>query len=357
MRFMKLLTPNASSLAVAAGIAGLLGVISPNVVRAQLFVVDNPGGRIAAYDPVSGAVLNTNLIGGLSSPNQLATDGNGNLFIANYASGTIGKYTLSGAPVNTSLITGLHSSGIAVDQSGNLYVANYLAGTISKYSTSGTLINASLITGLNSPYRLAVEGTDLYVSDAGNSRIGKYTTSGGTVNPALISGIHSGGLALDGQGHLYASDYLAGTVGVFTTSGTTNNASLITGLANPNGPYGIALDGSGSLYVADYYHFAVGKYTTSGATNNASFIPGFRFALDVLVVVPEPGVSLLAALGFTLFLLRGKKNPRIDYGMRPGITNGGVTNVRLGERESVGLPSSTFHHLPGPSVHLPRRGS
>src|ERR1035437_8348601 len=101
------------------------------VGQAQIFVVSNPGQNVSAYDLNSGATLSVPLIGtGLSSPNQIAMDGNGFLYVAKYANGTIGKYTTSGITVNASLLSGLAGPvGVAADGGGNLFVADYNNGT------------------------------------------------------------------------------------------------------------------------------------------------------------------------------------------------------------------------------------
>jgi hypothetical protein len=114
------------------------------------------------------------------------------IFVANWLSGTIGEYTLSGATVNAALISGLSEPiGLALDGKGNLFVANVSSGTIGEYTTSGLTVNASLISGLNGPAGIALDGKgNLFVADQFNNRIGEYTTSGATVNASLISGLH-----------------------------------------------------------------------------------------------------------------------------------------------------------------------
>jgi hypothetical protein len=77
-----------------------------------------------------------------------------------------------------------------------LFIADIRAGTIGKYTTSGATVNASLISGLHSPRSVVVSGTDLFVVNGphgvpGNGTIGQYTTSGVTVNASLISGLNS----------------------------------------------------------------------------------------------------------------------------------------------------------------------
>jgi hypothetical protein len=68
----------------------------------------------------------------------------------------MGEYTLSGATVNATLISGLSTTlGIAVFGS-DLFVTNLSAGTVAEYTTSGATVNAALISGLNDPAGIAI---------------------------------------------------------------------------------------------------------------------------------------------------------------------------------------------------------
>ena len=217
------------------------------------------------------------------------------IFLANWLSGTIGEYTLSGATVNAALISGLSEPiGLALDGKGNLFVVNRWSGTIGEYTTSGLTVNASLISGLNGPVGIALDGKgNLFVADQFNDRIGEYTTSGATVNASLISGELPHSLVLDGSGNIFVTfGSWEISVGEYTTSGLTVNASLISGLG---GPEGIALDGKGNLFVADQFNDRIGEYTTSGAIVNASLISGLHVPEDILVFVPEPPTTTCSA--------------------------------------------------------------
>ncbi|MFL6450874.1 MAG: hypothetical protein ACJ746_24815, partial [Bryobacteraceae bacterium] len=72
--------------------------------------------------------------------------------------------------------------GIAVSGS-DLFVSNFAIGTIGEYTTVGDTVNPALISGLIGPVGIAVSGSDLFVSKFYNGTIGEYTTAGDTVNP------------------------------------------------------------------------------------------------------------------------------------------------------------------------------
>lgn len=159
------------------------------------------------------------------------------IFVVNSGSGRIGEYTTSGAPIHTSLITGLNNPAGLVVSGGDIFVANAVsAGTIGEYTTAGATVNASLITGLNYPLGLAISGGDIYVANGHGTTIGEYTTSGATVNASLITGLDDPyALAVSGGDIFVANTYPSGEICEYTTSGATVNAALITGLDYPWG--------------------------------------------------------------------------------------------------------------------------
>ncbi|MEO6847421.1 MAG: SBBP repeat-containing protein, partial [Chthoniobacterales bacterium] len=129
---------------------------------------------------------------GLNDPRGIAVDGSGNVYVANYGSGTIGKYTANLVLVSSSFVTGLSNpEGLAIDASGNIYVSSLSGNTISKYDSSGSLIVGFSITGLDAPSTIALDGTgNLFVSNSGSGVVGKYNTAtGATINASFITGI------------------------------------------------------------------------------------------------------------------------------------------------------------------------
>ncbi|MEO6847808.1 MAG: PEP-CTERM sorting domain-containing protein [Chthoniobacterales bacterium] len=139
--------------------------------------------------------LNNNHGGGTSGtvgyPDGLAIDTAGNVYVANYTLGTIGKWTPGSSTYNGSFITGIGTSnvgGITLDATGNIYVS-FLNGSIHKYDSSG--LNGSVFaTGMNHPYQLATDGTYLYSANSGSNSVGRYLLSNGSIGTnTFITGL------------------------------------------------------------------------------------------------------------------------------------------------------------------------
>jgi hypothetical protein len=254
----------------------------------QLFVSNyangNAGtGSIGAYT-TSGAPINPALISGLTALTGLAISGD-KLFVASGQG--IGEYTLSGTPVNPSLISGLFGPQSMTISGPDLYVVTARelieAQKIEKYTTSGATVNADLIpTTTGSIQDIAVSGDKLFVATPNN--LMEFTTSGVLVNPSLISGFDffPSALAVSSDKLFVAdsgNDLGEGTIGEYTLAGTPVNPTLISGLTFP---FDIAVSGN-DLFVLSSVTGTIGEYTTTGATVNASLITGLSAPRSIVI--------------------------------------------------------------------------
>jgi hypothetical protein len=62
--------------------------------------------------------------------------------------------------------------------------------TIGEYTIAGATVNASLISGLGGPQGIAISGGDLFVTNGFGNTIGENTIAGATVNASLITGLN-----------------------------------------------------------------------------------------------------------------------------------------------------------------------
>ena len=107
----------------------------------------------------------------------------------NNSSSTVGEYSLSGATINSQLISGLqHPRGVAA-YGGNIYVGNILTGTIGQYdATTGAAVNPSFITTGPNLLAFVISGGDVFAYNG--TSVSEYdATTGSVIAPSLISGL------------------------------------------------------------------------------------------------------------------------------------------------------------------------
>lgn len=226
----------------ASLISGLSDPFDLTISGGDIFVDNYRNGTVGEYT-IAGAPVNASLISGLNAPWGLAVipdlvnSGDSDVFVVNNA-GYVDEYTVSGGAViasHPSLISGLNEpTGIAIS-GGDIFVAEQGSASIAEYTLSGGPVNTSLISSLYDPMNLAIT-SDIFIANYGSGNIGEYTTSGAPVNTSLIyyGSDNPEGLAITG-GDVFVTGNASGTVGEYTTSGGTITSSLILGLSNPTG--------------------------------------------------------------------------------------------------------------------------
>ena len=249
----------------------------------------------------------------VSGPSGLALDGAGNLFFVDSPNHCVRRVDAISGVVTTVAGTPQHSgytgdngpalsatlnspNGLAIDASGNLYIGDTGNNVVREVLATNNYIKTSAGTGvasyngdnksattatLNSPWGLAV-GLDgsVYVADLNNHRIRKINASGiistvagtgtegfsGDKGPATAAAVNApAGVAVDPANNLYISDsgnyrvrkVYANTGTIVTYVGTGDSGSKGDGGialdASLYTPYGLHLDQYGNLYIAEFF--------------------------------------------------------------------------------------------------------
>jgi uncharacterized protein (TIGR03437 family) len=308
----------------------------------------------------------------INFPTGVAVDSSGNVYIADSLSRRIRKLT-SGGTISTVAGNGNYSysgdsgqaasaqlntpQAVAVDSSGNLYIADTANNVVRKVTTAGVISTiagngtagfggdgaAATSAQLHSPQGIAVDsGGNIYVSDTQNARVRKI--SGGIINTVAGSGTAGfggdggaatsaqlnipAGLALDGAGNLYIADFsnnrvrkVASSSGTITTlagngfEGYSGDGGAAAG-AQLTTPVGVATDSSGNVYIADTGNNAVRTVNSSGIISTVAGNGLAGYAGDggeaVLAMVGSPTGVAVDASG-NLYISDGSLRVRKVY--------------------------------------------
>jgi serine/threonine-protein kinase len=241
-----------------------------------------------------GVVDSTGVTGVFNRPAGVAIDAAGNVYVADGGNnmirminpaGTISILAGTGASgaVNGAAATATFNSpqGIALDAAGNVYVADNGNNQVRKISkagmvtvmagsdTSGSANGSDTSARFNEPTALTLDAAgNVYVADYGNNLIRKITPAGlvttfagsgaagaanGTGPAASFNG--PAGIAIDVAGNIYVADYSNNLIRKITPAGAVTSISN----AALNRPYGVAVDAAGNIYVANYGNSTIQK--------------------------------------------------------------------------------------------------
>lgn len=217
----------------------------------------------------------------LASPDGVATDAAGDVYVADTGANRVVKLTPGGRLAGQYGAPGVLAgpTGVAVDAQGDVYVADAGHGRIAEFAPDGGLVRSwgSPGTGpgqFDYPSALALEpGGDLYVADTGNDRVQRFAPTGGL--PTLVFGAAGrgrtqlsapGGIAVAPNGDVLVSDTGNDRVQVFSSAGRSVRRFGRRGTrpGRFDGPQGIAVDPAGVVYVADGGNDRVQAFTTRG---------------------------------------------------------------------------------------------
>ncbi len=324
-----------------------------------------PAGEVTTLAGLAGSCGSTDGTGSAArfwTPSGVAVDGGGNVYVADTGNDTIRKVTpegvvttLAGSAGSYGSIDGTGSAarfwspqGVAVDGAGNVYVADTLNYTIRKVTPAGVVTTLAGLVGspgstdgtgsaarFGDPASVTVDSEgNVYVADSFNDTIRKVTGAGvvttlagqatylgsddGTGSAARFGG--PAGVTVDSKGNVYVADSFNDTIRKVTPGRVV---TTLAGLADCYGsydgtgagarfcdPWGVAAGGAGSVYVADTGNHTIRRVTASGVVTTLAGLaahPGStdgtgsaaRFGSVYAVAVDGVGNAYVADAGYS----------------------------------------------------------
>ena len=224
----------------------------------NVYVVDRLNHRVQKFNS-EGAYLTEwgsfgSGVGQFNDATPIAIDTDGEVFVGDL--GRIQVFTSEGVYVRHWLLSlgGDSPEGLAFDSQGKLFVASQTSNRVLVFSNDGALLDFWAPINV---VEAAVDGADnVYVSDG---HIMKYSNAGvfllewGTFGKGDGQFNSCYGLAVDSAGRVYATDAVLSRVQVFTSGGVylTQWGTFGTEDGQFRAPIGVAVGPDGAIYVAD----------------------------------------------------------------------------------------------------------
>lgn len=200
---------------------------------------------------------------GFYRPNGIAFDKDGNLYVANGATGEILRVSSSGGEAvtfATGFSVGAFSggpTGLAFDEDGTLFVADNTTGSIWRVAQDGSATR--FVDGLNAPRHIAIDRTNnIYVAN-GDGRILRITTTGALDVFATLPSGTPFGLTFSRNETLFVSSFETGHIFAINKNGTVNLFTELEPFAE-----GLCFDALGYLYVGNGYKNKIIKLHPDG---------------------------------------------------------------------------------------------
>lgn len=245
------------------------GVASPQAlafdVSGNLFVADQPA-SVTEYAPPYTAAPAT-IANGVNHPQALAVDTRGDLFVANGSgSNTVTVYSPPyNGPPQTTISAGIDDPvDLVLDTASNLYVVNQARNTVAVYAPPYAAPPTILSKGLNAPNSLALDARgNLFVANLNstpNSVVEFSPPFNAQSDPVatISNGINEQGqIGIGGSTNLFVPNQGANTVTEYVAP---YNKAPMTIAGGQSQPVALAIDAAANLYVANLGNNTVTEY-------------------------------------------------------------------------------------------------
>lgn len=291
---------------IATDVVGNIYVADKHCIRKI-----TPAGIVTTFagDPNSSGFINGSGINArFNNITGIGLDKSGNIFVTDFGNEAVRKITPIGVvttvaggngkgyrdgPAAMASFYGVYD--VATDGAGNLYVADFYNNAIRKIS-NGIVSTFNVGSINNGPANIIMDAAGtLYVGGYASYRIYKITQDGkaSILAGSGVSGTQNGtgtsasfgqvvGLALDAGANLYVADYYPRSLirkitptGVVTTLAGTGSPGYTDGIGTQaafNEPVGIAVDKQGNLFISDQANYRIRAIKTCLTTSSNAIV-------------------------------------------------------------------------------------
>jgi streptogramin lyase len=272
------------------------GWMPPNAKSMKLlYVSDYTESLILAYQQgreSSGPI--GEIVDGISTPQGIAVDSSGTLYVANQGNDTITEYPAGASEPTVTLSSGIDEPlDVAVGEDSVLYVTEGSADKIVEFAEGATSPSES-ITITHPSDGVTSKNSDLYATNNLH-----FSSAGGEVvrckplerrcESTGISVGYAQGITIDSQGNLLVGDYYHEEIDVFPPGSTSPSRQIALTYQEPGK---LALNKNDSvLYMCDPADFAVDLINYSTGAITSTFTYGPSDELEGLALYPgqKPG--------------------------------------------------------------------
>ena len=275
----------------------------------RLYVADRLAKTLNVFDSATGSALTVvSTWGGGSTftyPCDVALDGQGHLFVADFGSGGNGAQVeefTTGLSFVAAIGAGalVYPRGVWADSQGttlSLYITSHFDGVYRYDSVSGGSFNAATTFGgsvLNVPTGIVKSGNRVYVVDDGSRVIG-FDIPGYAPTTFYSSASDLKGIRTDPLGNFYVTEASNGILHQFLSGFVSPTVDCLL----PNTPWGIALDGQGRIFVSQNGGASITVVQGCGASSTVTPTPP-PTASGNGYLYPSPVRGGLAHFAYTL---------------------------------------------------------
>jgi sugar lactone lactonase YvrE len=231
------------------------------------------------------------IVNGISSPEGLAVDKSGTLYVANIGNNTVTEYPAGATSPSVTLSTDISNPlDVSVDSNDNVYVTESSAGEILEFEPGSSSPNET-VSLARADVATNSKNDDVYVTHNVSSEghvVRCKPLSSSCKNLGITVGFAQG-IAIDSQGNLLVGDVYGGVIDIYHPKQTSPFRTIST---YEEQPAKLALDSSDStLYMADPANFAVRLFDYATGNQESYFTFGSYDELVGVALYPgqKPG--------------------------------------------------------------------